>query len=303
LIVKDRFGKSVDLEALSIKEIIKFHFYEELYYSNKIKKSMPSSLDREEVTRKAYSVVHNIANYSRHPMYSKKDSHGFKLGYFLLLTSVLRKIDPKSYKKREIFEVGFGSGVLLKNLYSNGFLNLSGCEPDKNQFIKLGAKILKKGTFFNKTIMQCRLKNNSFDVIYSNDVYEHLHPDETQNFLMKLYRSNKKGGALILITPLKWTGPHDITRLYLGRGFVAKGLHLKEYCLFELIRDLKNSGYSKISVPYFRFGKFYFISNSHKLLKLKIWIEKMVQKKFIPYPIKKFIYILMAFDIVIGYKY
>lgn len=83
----------------------------------------------------------------------------------------------------------------------------------------------------------------SVDIIYSNQVFEHLHPDDTEP-LLKLYHSFlRKDGNLVVITPHRLTGPHDISRDFTKD---AEGFHLKEYTYAEMRNLLKANGFHKI---------------------------------------------------------
>jgi predicted SAM-dependent methyltransferase len=83
----------------------------------------------------------------------------------------------------------------------------------------------------------------SIDVAYSNQVMEHLHPDDAEVQIRGIYNALKPGGAYICITPHQFMGPFDISKYF---DDVATGLHLKEYTNNELCRLFKNAGFSKV---------------------------------------------------------
>ena len=84
---------------------------------------------------------------------------------------------------------------------------------------------------------------SSYDIIYSNQVFEHLHPDDTIPLLRAYNTYLNKNGKLVIVTPHKFTGPHDISRDFCEN---AEGFHLKEYTYKELKSLLKATGYKKI---------------------------------------------------------
>ena len=86
---------------------------------------------------------------------------------------------------------------------------------------------------------------NSVNVAYSNQLMEHLHPDDACEQLQNIYRSLAKGGMYICITPHKFTGPHDISKYF---DEVSTGLHLKEYTLRELLNIFRKAGFSKFKI-------------------------------------------------------
>lgn len=84
------------------------------------------------------------------------------------------------------------------------------------------------------------LPPESVDLVYSNQVLEHLHPDDAPIQLAAAYRSLRPGGACLHITPNRLSGPWDVSR-----GFTesAQGLHLREYTLTELAGLLEAAGF------------------------------------------------------------
>lgn len=88
------------------------------------------------------------------------------------------------------------------------------------------------------------LTKNSADVAYSNQLMEHLHPDDAFEQLQNIYDILAVGGRYICITPNSLTGPHDISKHF---DSVATGFHLKEYTASELSTLFKKVGFSRIT--------------------------------------------------------
>ena len=84
---------------------------------------------------------------------------------------------------------------------------------------------------------------NSIDVIYSNQLMEHLHPDDAYDQLKNIFEALAPGGVYFCITPNRLNGPHDISRYF---DTVATGFHLKEYTVGELSKLFKKVGFSKV---------------------------------------------------------
>jgi SAM-dependent methyltransferase len=85
----------------------------------------------------------------------------------------------------------------------------------------------------------------SVDLAYSNQLMEHLHPDDAREQLQNVYEALKPGGRYVCITPHRLSGPHDISRHF---DRVATGFHLKEYTPGELARLLRRAGFRRVRV-------------------------------------------------------
>ena len=90
------------------------------------------------------------------------------------------------------------------------------------------------------------LPDASFQLAYSNQVVEHLHPDDVLEQTRSVYRMLEPGGIYACATPSRITGPHDVSGAF---DDVATCLHLKEYATGELSRVFRRAGFSRI-VPY-----------------------------------------------------
>ena len=86
----------------------------------------------------------------------------------------------------------------------------------------------------------------SVNVAYSNQVMEHLHPDDALDQLRNIYKALAPGGIFICVTPNRLSGPHDVSRHF---DDTATGLHLKEYTVGELCQLFKATGFGTVR-PY-----------------------------------------------------
>lgn len=83
------------------------------------------------------------------------------------------------------------------------------------------------------------------DFVYSDQLMEHLHPEDSLKQLRSIYKALKPGGKYFCITPNRLSGPHDISRNF---DPVATGLHLKEYTVTELSEMFKETGFTTTKV-------------------------------------------------------
>ena len=91
----------------------------------------------------------------------------------------------------------------------------------------------------------------SVDLAYSNQVMEHLHPEDALEQLANIHRALKPGGKYVCVTPNRLNGPHDISRYF---EKTAVGLHLKEYTFAELSGLMRESGFRHVSACYMTEG-------------------------------------------------
>ena len=83
------------------------------------------------------------------------------------------------------------------------------------------------------------------DVAYSNQLMELLHPEDAREQLENIVRALRPGGRYVVITPHRYSGPHDISA---GFDEEATGFHLKEYTNAELASVMRAVGFSRVQV-------------------------------------------------------
>lgn len=86
---------------------------------------------------------------------------------------------------------------------------------------------------------------DSIDVAFSDQLMEHLHPDDAAAQLANIHRALKPGGVYVCVTPNKVYGPSDISAFFDDE---ARGFHLKEYTLGEIREIFAEAGFPKVHV-------------------------------------------------------
>lgn len=86
------------------------------------------------------------------------------------------------------------------------------------------------------------LPENSVNLAYSNQVVEHLHPDDMLEQTRNVCKALVPGGAYVCVTPNRITGPHDVSAWFDNE---ATCLHLKEYTTGELAALFRKAGFSR----------------------------------------------------------
>jgi SAM-dependent methyltransferase len=80
---------------------------------------------------------------------------------------------------------------------------------------------------------------NSVDVVFSDQLMEHLHPEDAIEQLRQIERALTPGGIYCCVTPNRLSGPWDISFCF---DREATGLHLHEYSVTELAELFQRMG-------------------------------------------------------------
>lgn len=101
--------------------------------------------------------------------------------------------------------------------------------------------------------------SDSIDVVFSNQVVEHVHPDDVIGQFRQIRGILKRRGTFICLTPHRFSGPHDISRFF---SPVAAGFHLYEYTSEELSGLLKRAGFSRVRQLVGAKGRYFTLPNT-----------------------------------------
>lgn len=89
------------------------------------------------------------------------------------------------------------------------------------------------------------VRDESIDIAFSNQLMEHLHPDDAFDQLTNIAKALIPGGVYVCITPNRFSGPHDVSKYF---DDVATGLHLHEYTVRELCNLFATAGLRRIEL-------------------------------------------------------
>jgi SAM-dependent methyltransferase len=145
---------------------------------------------------------------------------------------------------KNIYEIGSGKGELINYLANYGY-NCKGTEITRER----GEKHVSEHTNLSWGISDGVHLNqfesaDTYDVVVSNQVIEHIHPDDLVEHFNSVRSILINGGRYIITTPHKFVGPSDISRVF--RCNKPMGMHLREYSYQELRKLLNRSGFDKI---------------------------------------------------------
>jgi SAM-dependent methyltransferase len=84
----------------------------------------------------------------------------------------------------------------------------------------------------------------SLDLAFSDQLVEHLHLDDQHLHFQNIAMALAPGGAYIIRTPHRFSGPHDVSTYYTNGD--AQGFPMKEWTYHELQRELLSAGFSRV---------------------------------------------------------
>lgn len=246
-------GTLQTLDDLTNDELDHLHWEEEREFARRIAAASKGSSDRAEAFRDGYDTVTTIIA-KRYGETSSGLVMGLNPRYVNLVLRLLRGYQQRGVQTPRMFEVGYGSGAMLASVADEGF-GVAGIEVStrmRDQALRRLPAEMHAGVYLGDFLsLDLGKENGSYHVAYWNDVFEHLPPDESLDFLRKLHDLLAPGGTLLTITPNWHLRPGDITGLYHPPRTEAEGFHLREYTLREMVRLLKAAGFAKVSTPLF----------------------------------------------------
>jgi SAM-dependent methyltransferase len=262
------------------KEQLLQHYEIERELANKLR-----AATRDE-RRSLYSTLYNEL-YQRIPYHSqlrKKVAQGMGSGK----PSARIRFLKRYLKKDAVFlEIGAGSCALSIQVAE---LVKMVCAVDVSDEIVRNIEFPDNLIFLLTDGCTIPLSDNSVHVAFSDQLIEHLHPDDTIEQLRNIYDTLQPGGTYICMTPNRLNGPHDISKYF---STTAQGLHLREYTIDDLGALFRSAGFRKVSALAGARGRYITVP----LFSLVI-IEKLLL--LLPHRIRKVIADSVPFRILLG---
>ena len=154
------------------------------------------------------------------------------------------KLFAKELKGASIIDYGCGQGFMLQSISRQlETKKLTGIDV----FIPDDLKTHSNIKFIESNIITHQFVEK-FDVAFSDNVLEHLVPDDAKLHLTNIYKNLNQGGKLIIIMPNRLFSPWDVTRIkdFSQSGkLVAQGGHVNESTHFEMVEQLRKIGFKK----------------------------------------------------------
>ena len=143
-----------------------------------------------------------------------------------------------------IYEVGAGKGVMIEYLAQCGH-QCTATESTRER----GAKHVSTHANLRWTVTDGVHFGHfeppeTYDFVLSDNLIEHLHPNDLHAHLEGACEILKRGGQYLMAVPHRWFGPWDISKVF--KHEIASGMHLKEYTHRELRAATLRAGFSEI---------------------------------------------------------
>ncbi len=241
-------GEQLDISQLGADELQQLQWREERAYAALIAASAAGSQARKDLYRQGYDAVTTI--YARNV---DRSGSGLVMGFDRRYATVVRQLLARGARSRtrpaRVFEIGYGCGALLSELPG---VDVAGIEVSATMRDQARCRLGKDhparlylGDFLSEDLSA----EAGCDLVFWNDVFEHLAPDEVPAFLRRIYALLAPGGYLVTITPNWHMRPSDITVDFCPPRTTAVGFHLKEYTLREVSACLRDAGFDRVATP------------------------------------------------------
>jgi SAM-dependent methyltransferase len=243
-------GSRRDLAGLARDELVFLQWEQERAFAAKILAAPKGSTLRAEMTCRAYDTVTGILAVLR-----GTGADSLVMGLHPKQERLVLKLLQQQRRQgldASLFEIGYASGKLLKRVSQAGF-PIAGIEVSSAMH-EMAARLLGPehraaiylGNFLE---LQKPPAGNGWSLVYWNDVFEHIPPDEIGDWLSHIHRLLIPGGKLVTITPNWHVRPSDVTKAIRPPRTAAAGLHLKEYTLREVTQLLHKAGFETVAAP------------------------------------------------------
>jgi 2-polyprenyl-3-methyl-5-hydroxy-6-metoxy-1,4-benzoquinol methylase len=237
-----------NLSALTIEDLVELQWVNERKFAREICDAPKGSSERAQVTARAYDTITAILQHQQ----GTTGGHvamGYNPRYLRLVQNLVRR-----RQRPRVFEIGYGSGALLAAMHEQG-IEVAGIEVSGSMYRQACDHLpfecrprLLVGNFLSHDFAA---DAGTYDLVFWNDVFEHIVPDEIVDFLEKIHSLLAPGGRLVTITPNWHTRPSDVTADFHPPRTEAIGFHLKEYTLREVTRLLQSAGFASVGTPLF----------------------------------------------------
>ena len=284
-------SEDVDISSLSVEDLRRIHYEEECWVAEKLMTLEPFSQERIDLLHKGYEIIRPIM----HEIACKQGNRKISLGADRSSARMLVRLvnEKRKHDNVLVYEAGVGTGFSIGEVAKHcadyggstdlGMgLSIRGCDVFLlTNALKIAEEYpdididLEEGHVF-----ECiqRLPDDSIDVFYADNVFEHFLPDEAEQIYKEIANKLKPDAYVFLVIPNKYLGPSDISMYFNPFGSKAKGFHFMEMSYRDITNSMKEYGIYQ-SHFVFHIPKIGMFSvKSDILLKIKFMLEPIIAK-------------------------
>jgi SAM-dependent methyltransferase len=228
LVARYRANYGLDHEIALTEQMVREHWELEQQLTEKLSRSTPEN--RAEVFERSYTQLYQGVPWLR----EGPENAGDQLVEEAIWPALIGP--PPS----DVYEVGSGDGSLARFLAASGY-TVRATEITSERGDRQSEPRLTWGQTDGVHLDRFE-RPASFDVVISNQLVEHLHPDDLALHLRSVRALLRPGGRFAFATPHAYTGPHDISRVF--ELDTPAGMHLREYTYRQLGRALRDAGFT-----------------------------------------------------------
>jgi SAM-dependent methyltransferase len=238
LIRRYKKNYSIPADAVVTEEMILQHWNLEKELTKELLKSTREN--RWKIFERAYGTLYRELEWLNKIVHTSEPANPEK--------QYSRWLDAIGITSLNIYEVGSGKGAMIKYLAKHGhYCTATEITTERGAlFVSPDANV--QWVITDGVHLDLFEEKEKYDIILSDQVIEHFHPDDIYEHFQSAYKILKPGGRYIFSTPHLYSGPHDVSLVFGCSS--TKGMHLREYTFRELIKIAKTSGFTKISYAY-----------------------------------------------------
>ncbi len=210
-------------------------------YARRIVLSPKNSVERERLFQDGYNAIARIID--------DYDPAAGETGYTDVAVAVIRR---RVRRGGHVLDIGCSSASLLYELAVLGY-EITGIDVSNESIEKARKRLsrVSKSESVSQSEVMSYNPGDVFDCIVMDNVIEHIHPDTIRDVMKKCHSMLREEGCVLIITPHRFSGPHDISKYFLPLGAKAEGFHLREFSFADLHTDLIESGFREVlGFPY-----------------------------------------------------
>jgi ubiquinone/menaquinone biosynthesis C-methylase UbiE len=262
-------------------------------YANKHKMTIEQIKDHYEIEKELASRLRNSTREERQQLYTSVYDELFKrVPYHPQLTQKLSTEDSARFvalSMRFLRRFLNPNSIFLEVGPGDCSLSLEVAKHVRKVYAVDVSNEITKGLNFPQNFelvisdgVSIPVAENSINIVYSDQLMEHLHPDDAIDQLQNIYKVLIPGGLYICSTPNQLSGPHDVSMCF---DEVATGFHLKEYLVNELYNLFRQAGFSKVSL----YKSYKQISVKIPLLPITVFMLKRCEEIIsrLPFPLRR----------------